>query len=137
MDQLTCKELKVLCKGLNLSTSGLKKELIQRVSQHLNLPDCEREPEVPRPPLAENVHRRVVFASFRRRINKPIRWVTSWFFNLNDDDDDDNEDDQNFFAGCSIKFVMLLGILGGLHFISQIYLYFCADEMQIILPRQW
>lgn len=131
MEKLTVRELKALCTTLQLSTSGLKAELIDRLSTYLNI--CDQQPESTAQPN-ENYHRRVSFVHFRRRIRQPIEWLTSWFSN---DDDEENAAGQNMFLRIMTGLSLVLGAIGGLHSLSQMYLYIWGESIEMYLPKKW
>lgn len=90
MDQLTVKELRILCKGLGLSTSGNKAELLERVEQRIPIGDdsdvdsdadaehCE-DSERPGPSCKSIFGRmkRFFLVPFKKKLGS-VRWICAY-----------------------------------------------------------
>lgn len=143
LDKLRGKELQILCRGLDIPHSGKKAELIARIHDHLgDLSACKTHNE--ESSSSSNgesstsssfidVHDHVtVIGRIKRRFIDPLH--ESIFGSINA-----GGERRNGRLACLKRLTnilcLLVGVVGGAHSISQIYLFYFGRPIE--LPRTW
>lgn len=148
MERLNCNELRSLCKGLGLATSGLKWELVERVERHLSNFDST-QPEMRTEEQSNNERHVSIFRRMQRGIIQPFR---SNSFRSNPlrgfplptrelEFSTNIGSAQNQQHKLRIPWTMcaavLLGVVGGLHSLAQLIAFFFASPLSMYIPRNW
>lgn len=149
MDSLTVKELRLLNKGLGLSTAGLKSELIERIANHLsNFNSAEIDDslhENPQDISQNNGHRVTMFSKIKTHFIHPLRNIhqsisnplREFRFSTTIPSEHHVQHNQNSSISWLMYLKILIGVFGGMHSIAQLFLFYFSEPMQIILPRNW
>lgn len=148
MDNLTVRELQTICKKLDVSHTGLKAELIDRLVDHISgialshskIVDDEL-PQISSVLNNSDDSRRITFISkLKRRFIDPLLPSEARVV-INDDGSATTIDQINpWFSGWKGPLFLLalaIGVFGGFHSFSQILRFYFGESMHIPLPRMW
>lgn len=135
MENLTVKELQLICKKLGVTYVGLKADIIERLVDHISkFAIVETSIGGGESPQAINdsdcTHHVTFITNLKRRIINPI-WQRVSLSNV------DGSSRLLSLKGALHPMVLLIGVFGGLHSLSQILLFYFGAVLQINLPRGW
>lgn len=132
MEKLTVKELRMICRRLELPYNGLKMELIDRVTDYICKQKIYEDDECSAPDLEPVATRTTVHGKLKSFL-KNTMWRLSSF------DPNANESMFSRMRKSASLLAILLGVFGGMHSLMQIYLYYTSETipLNIDLPITW
>lgn len=129
MENLTLKELKIICNGLGLPCSQIKSELIEQITDYI----CEQklvEGKSSSSNLEPKSTRILILRKIKRCFTNPLLRISNIV----------PEAKNSMFSRLkypTVLLAILLGVFGGMHSLTQLYLYYTskAIPLKINLPR--